>query len=170
MLLLECLKIFLARIADVSLGTFRTVLCVKGKSIEPFFIAFFEVLIWYVVAREALNSTQNTFYIAGSYALGYATGTYIGSILSKLLIKGVVGVQIVLKENNEKLIKKLRKIGYAVSVIELKNDYEGKNKDMLFIEVNSKKLKELTRIVKEFDEKAFIVVNDTKLIQNGFIK
>ena len=170
MLLLKCLKIFLARIADVSLGTFRTILCVKGKTIEPFIIAFFEVLIWYVVAKEALNTSGNTFFIASSYALGYATGTYIGTILSKVLIKGVVGVQIIVKENNEKLIKKLRKIGYAVSIIELKNDYEGKNKDMLFIEVNNKRLKELTRIVKEFDNNAFIVVNDTKFIQNGFLK
>lgn len=170
MLLFKCLKIFLARIADVSLGTLKTVSCVKGKTVEPFILAFFEVLIWYFIAREVLNTTGNTFLIAIVYALGYATGTLVGSLLSKVFIKGVVGVQIVLKEGNDNLIKKLRKIGYEVAVIELKNDYEGKNKDMLYIQVNNKNIKELTNIVKSYDKNAFIVVNETKLVQNGFIK
>ena len=170
MLLFTCLKIFAARIVDVSLGTLRTVFVVKGKNIEPFCIAFIEVLVWFAVAREALNVEGNTLLIAISYAGGYATGTLLGSKLSSILIKGVVGVQIVVKENSEQLIRNLREKGYAISVIELKNDYEGKNKDMLYIQVNNRKLKELTTMVKNYDENAFIVVNETKLVQNGFIK
>jgi len=170
MLLITCLKIFAARIVDVSLGTLRTVFFVKGKTIEPFIIAFVEVIIWYLIAREALNTTGNTLLIAISYAGGYATGTFIGSKLSKVLVKGVVGVQIVVKDNSENLINNLRNKGFGISVIELKNDYEGKNKDMLYIQVNNNKLKELTEIVKEYDESAFIVVNETKFIHNGLIK
>lgn len=170
MLLLTCLKIFAARIVDVSLGTLRTVFFVKGKTIEPFIIAFFEVLVWYAVAREALMVEGNAVLIAISYAAGYATGTFIGSKLSNVLVKGVVGVQTIVKEDSDRLISDLRDRGYAVSVIELKNDYEGNNKDMLYIQVNNRKLKELTKVIKDFDEQAFIVVNETKLIQNGFIK
>lgn len=170
MLLFTCLKIFAARIVDVSLGTLRTVFFVKGKTLEPFIIAFFEVLIWYAVAREALTVEGNSILIGISYAAGYATGTFIGSKLSNILVKGVVGVQIVVKEDSTKLINMLRKKGYAISIIELKNDYEGNNKDMLYIQVNNKKLKELTNIVKKYDESAFIVVNETKLVQNGLIK
>ena len=170
MFLLTCLKIFAARIVDVSLGTLRTVFFVKGKTIEPFVIAFIEVLIWFFIAREALNTDGNLILIGISYAGGYATGTFIGSKLSTKLVKGVVGVQVVVKENCEELIKKLRELGYAISVIELKNDYEGKNKDMLYIQINNNKLKELTKIIKDFDESAFVVVNETKLVQNGLIK
>ena len=47
-----CLKIFLARIVDVSLGTIRTVLVVKGKNLTPAIVAFFEVLIWFVVLEK----------------------------------------------------------------------------------------------------------------------
>ena len=169
-MLLECLKIFAARIIDVTLGTLRTVFFVKGKTIEPFIIAFFEVLIWYLVAKEALNTVGNTFYIAISYAGGYATGTFIGSYLSKRLIKGEVGVQVILEEGYDKLINKLHKKGYGVSIIELKNDYDGKYKDMLFIEVSTKNLKELTEMIKKYDKNAFMVVNETKLVHNGFVK
>lgn len=169
MIILKCLEIFLARIVDVSLGTVKTYLLVKGKTIEPFFIAFIEILVWYAVAREALNTEGNTILIALSYGAGYATGTLIGSKISKL-IKGVVGVQIITKDNSLPLVENLRKKGYVISVIELKDTYEGKNKDMLYIQVNNKRLKELFKIVKKYDKDAFIVVNETKLVQNGMIK
>lgn len=169
MLFLTCLKIFAARIIDVSLGTIRTVLFVKGKTIEPFIIAFFEVLIWYLIAREALNTNGNTILIAISYAGGYATGTFIGSKLSNHFVKGIVGVQIIVNES-DKLVNDLRKRGYTLSIIELKNNYDGQNKDMLYIQVKNSKLKELNYIIKKYDKDAFIVVNETKYVQNGFIK
>ena len=170
MFLLTCLKIFTARIIDVTLGTLRTVFFVKGKTIEPFIIAFFEVLVWYMVAREALNTSGNPWIIAIFYAGGYATGTYLGSLLSNKLIKGYMQVQIIVEDNSQKLIDILRKKGFGVSIVELKNAYAGKNKDMLYIEVSNKKLKELKNIVQKFDKKAFLVVNETKLVQNGLLK
>lgn len=169
MIIIKCIEIFLARIVDVSLGTLRTVFFVKGKTIEPFIIAFFEILVWYAVAREALNTEGNAILVAISYALGYATGTLIGTKLSKH-VKGIVGVQIITKEESDKLVNLLRKKGYVISIIELKNDYEGQNKDMLYIQVNNNRLKELFNIVKKYDSNAFIVVNETKMVQNGLIK
>lgn len=169
-MLLKCLQIFAARIVDVTLGTLRTVFFVKGKVIEPFIIAFFEVFIWYLVAKEALNTEGNILLIASFYAGGYATGTFIGSYLSHHLVKGTVGVQVVINEQSKKLIQNLRSNGYAVSVIDLKDDYDGKNKDMLYIQVKNNKLKELTKLIRNFDNNAFIVVNETKFVQNGFVK
>ena len=91
-------------------------------------------------------------------------------MIANKVIKGVMGVQVVLSKENEELINILRNEGYAVSVIELKNAYEGNDKDMLYIQINSDKLKELTKIIKDNDNSAFIVVNETKMVQNGLIK
>lgn len=167
---LKCLEIFAARIVDVTLGTLRTCFFVKGKTLEPFIIAFFEVLIWFVVAREALNTEGNMFFIGISYAGGYATGTYLGSKLSQWLVKGFIGVQAVVKNDSKRLVDILRNKGYGVSVMDLKNDYDGNTKDMLFIQIKNNKLKEVTKIIKDYDESAFIVVNETKYVQNGLIK
>ena len=82
-MLLLCLKIFFVRILDVSLGTIRTLFTVKGKKIIASVIGFFEVLVWFLVVKEALNTDENSIFIAISYSLGFATGTYIGSYLSK---------------------------------------------------------------------------------------
>ncbi len=152
------------------MGTVRTVLFVKGKTIEPFLIAFFEVLIWFFIAREALNNNNNAIIIGISYALGYATGTFIGSKLANRFIKEILGVQIIVKEPSKTIINRLRSYGYQVSVIELKECYDGFNKDMLFIELNSSSLKELINIVKSYDKEAFIVANETKVVYNGFVK
>lgn len=88
------LKIFFARIIDVSLGTFRTILTVKGKIYLPTVIAFFEVIIWFYVAKEALLVDTNNILIPISYSLGYATGNLIGSIISKYFINGYYEIKI----------------------------------------------------------------------------
>lgn len=87
MLLFIILKIFFARIIDVSIGTFRTILTVKGLKVIPSVLAFFEVIIWYYVAKEALLVDINSIFIPISYSLGYATGTFIGAIISGKLMK-----------------------------------------------------------------------------------
>lgn len=94
MLLLIVIKIFFARIFDVSLGTYKTLLTVKGKTILPTVLAFFEVLIWFFVAKEAILIDVDNIIIPISYALGYATGSFIGSYLSKRFIKCVLEVKI----------------------------------------------------------------------------
>ena len=162
-MILTCLKIFLARIVDVSLGTIRTVLVVKGKSITPAVVAFFEVLIWFVVAREALNTDLNSILIPIFYALGYATGTY-------KVVDGLIGVSVITKSANNKMLKEMRDKGFGVSVVDLKKTNDNNKKDMLIIELNKKKLKELTHIIRTNDPDAFVVINETKYVQNGLIK
>ncbi len=168
-LLFLCIKIFFARILDVSIGTVRTMLMVKGRTFLTVILAFLEVFIWFLVAREALITEVDSIFIPISYSLGYATGTLIGAFISNTFIKGVVGVEVVVEEN-KMLLNTVRKHGYAVSVIDLKEDYSGKKRDMLFFQVNNRNLKKLIALIKRYDKEAFIVVNDTKAVQNGFIK
>lgn len=166
-MLILCLKIFFVRIIDVSLGTIRTLFTVKGKKIIASAIGFIEVLVWFLVVKEALNTDENSIFIAISYSLGFATGTYIGSYLSELLITGKIEVQ-VFTENKE-LVKILRKNGYAVTVIDCKG-YNTEAKYMLYISVDTKKQKELRSLITTIDEKAFVVENEIKHVQNGYFK
>ena len=168
-LLLLCIKIFFARILDVSLGTLRTVITVKGKSLYASLVGFVEIFVWFLIVKEALNTDETSIWIAVAYSLGFATGTFIGSILSQKLITGNLSVQIITDKAYPDMVNTLRNEGYGVTVM----DVEGKNteeeKYMLFIEINNKSLNHLQRLVKEMDKDAFIVVNETKYVQNGFI-
>ena len=73
-LLLLCIKIFCVRIIDVSLGTFRTIITVKGKSLYASIIGFIEIFVWFIIVREALNTDVDSIWIAISYSLGFSTG------------------------------------------------------------------------------------------------
>lgn len=170
MLLSTCLGIFCARACDVSLGTLRTVYSVKGKSLIAAIIAFIEVFIWYMVAREALNTAVDSLWIPIAYSGGYATGTLLGTLISSKFINGLICVQVITQKNNQKLIDAIRAAGYGVSIVALKNDYDAVKKEMLLIEINKKSLKNLTSLIKKVDASAFMMINETKIVQNGLIK
>lgn len=168
MLLKLCIKIFFVRILDVSLGTIRTVMSVKNKNLLASIIGFIEITVWFLVVKEALNTNQNSIFIVLSYAGGFSTGTYIGGIISQKYIKGNLTVQII-TENEKKLSEKLRNEGYAVSIIDIKGK-ETNKKSLLLIEINNNNIETLKKIINKNDPKAFIIINETKYIENGFIK
>lgn len=167
-MLLLCLEIFFARILDVSLGTVRTILTVKEKRFVASLIGFIEVTIWFIVVKEATSTPEVNLWIVIFYAGGFAVGTYLGSLISTKFIKGTLSVQIITSSKNQTLIKALRDKGFAVSVI----DAQGKdgNKYLLLVEINKSKLASLEKLVYSLDKKPFIIVDDTKYVQNGFIK
>lgn len=167
MLLFLCIKIFFVRIIDVSLGTVRTIFSVKGKNIIASLIGFIEITVWFLVVKEALNTDENSLWIVISYAGGFSAGTYIGGILSQKFIQSNLGVQVITPNYN--IIEILRNNGFAVSVLDIKGKKDEK-KYMLYISITNKNYDELERIIKSYDEKAFIVVNEIKNIENGFIK
>ncbi len=164
-LLLLCIKIFFVRIMDVSMGTVRTIVTIKGNKIIATLIGFFEALIWFIVVKEALTTDIKSIWIALSYSAGFAVGTYVGTILSGHFIKGTMSFQVITNKD-DKIVNILRNKGYAVSVIDVKGYKE--DKYMLFIEVNNKKSFDLTNMIKAYDPKAFIVINESKYVVNGY--
>ena len=163
-----CLKIFFVRILDVSLGTIRTMFVVRGKKLISSIIGFFEILVWFLVVKEALQTESNSIFIAISYSLGFATGNYIGALLSDKLITGNVSVQVFTNNNN--LEKILREHGYGVSSVVYTGYEEEAHKHMLFINIDKKKEKALMELIKKNDKEAFIIVNETKYVENGYFK
>ena len=163
-----CLKIFFVRILDVSLGTIRTMFVVRGKKLISSMIGFFEILVWFLVVKEALQTESNSIFIAISYSLGFATGNYIGALLSDKLITGNVSVQVFTNNNN--LEKILREHDYGVSSVVYTGYEEEAHKHMLFINIDKKKEKALRELIKKNDKEAFIIVNETKYVENGYFK
>lgn len=165
-LFLMCIKIFFARLIDVSLGTFRTINTVRGKNFIAALIGLIEISVWFLVVKEALNTDNSSYFIVFSYALGFSVGTYIGGRISSFFIKTNLEVQVILTSKNDTLIEELRKSGYGLTII----DAKGNNnlKYMLYIQIKNKSLDRLKRIVNTNDPKALIAVNETKYIENGY--
>ena len=125
-LFLLCLMVFFCRIFDVSLGTFRTICTVKGRTWLAALIGFIEVLVWFLVVREALNGDQGGIFVAIAYAGGYATGTFIGGIIAKAILPSKLEIQVIASSRDNKLIDALTENDYAATIVDVTG---AKNKD-----------------------------------------
>ena len=155
----------MARVVDVTLGTIRTILLSKEKVIEPFIIAFFEVIIWFIVAKEALSiadKINNTLLIAVFYAAGYATGTLIGSKLSRKFSKSMVKIEVISSKNIDDLLKSEN---ILVNKIKL-ND----KKILYFFDISGKSSKNIVEKINKIDKNCHVVVNDTRYVSSSIFK
>ena len=164
-MILLCLKIFAARIIDVTLGTVKTFYIFKEKRITSFIISFFELIIWFYAARTALSMEINSIFIPISYALGYATGTYIGTFISSKYIKGHLTVNVISSKITKDKIKEFKDKKFGITSIKTED-----NKHLLIIEIEKSRLNELKETISKIDDSSFIIVNDTRIVQNGYIK
>ena len=160
-LLLTCIKIFFARILDVSLNTIRTTFVIKGKTFIVALIAFVEITIWLLVARTAINVELNL-WIVLSYSGGYTMGTILGTTFINKFVK--TNMELIIISTKIKNTKKIKDKDFGVSILN-----KDKNKTILLIETNKKRLDELTTLLKKLDNEAFITIKETKTIINGYM-
>ena len=166
--LLGCLKIFCCRICDVSLGTMRTILMVKERSVFAMIIGFFEVMLWYLVVRDAINFDGPVLLVAISYAGGYATGTFVGGTISKRVFGGHVTVHIVTSSRDNALPTALRREGFGITVLDVNGSEYGEEKNLILADLEKKELARFEALVKATDDKAFVLVQDTKSFLGGY--
>ena len=160
-MLLFCIKIFFARILDVSLNTIRTTFVIKGRTFIVALIAFIEITIWLLVARTAINVELNL-WIVLSYSGGYTMGTILGTTFINKFVK--TNMELIVISTKIKNTKKIKDKDFGVSILN-----KDKNKTILLIETNKKRLDELTTLLKKLDNEAFITVKETKTIINGYM-
>src|SRR4030066_1622479 len=86
------LMVFLARLADVTLGTLRIIFISRGKRNLAPILGFIEVFIWITIVSQIVSHAHNLLaYVA--YAAGFATGAYVGMYIESRL---AIGTQLVL--------------------------------------------------------------------------
>lgn len=157
--LLTCAFIVVARIADVSLGTFRTVAVVNGRRALAFVIGFFEVLIWVFVVRAVLHSLEYPLY-AISYAGGFALGTFVGITVEARLGTGKQVLR-AFSRRGEQIAAQLRSEGYVVTI------FEGSGREgrihMLFMEATRRGMRRAIDLVTAEDPECFYVLDDVRL-------
>lgn len=169
-LFLLCIQVFCCRIVDVSLGTVRTIVTVKGKIGVASIIGFVEVFVWFVIVQAAISKGGTSWWVALFYAGGFAAGTYIGGKLANHFLKGILDIQIVTSTKNQRLVDAIRDAGFGVSVLNVNSSEFGDEKYMLMIEIKGENLRKLEKIVYSIDPAAFVMAKELKFIQNGFFK
>ncbi len=150
--------VFVARVCDVSLGTFRHAMIVRGKKLPAFLLAFAESLIWvYAVSRVIAMVTDPLTALA--FASGFATGTYVGISIEGLFKIGEQVVRI-FSGRGETLAAALRDEGFRVTL------FEGSGRDgkveLLFVQTKRRYARRLSALARELDPCCFLVVDDVR--------
>ena len=109
-----------------------------------------------------------SFWIALAYAGGYAVGTFVGSGISKRVIKGTVSVQVITKNTKNKVLSALKHSNYAASVVECKGVHREDTNYMIYAQIDNRKLKDFKKMITTLDPSAFITVTENKEILNGY--
>ncbi len=94
------IMIFCAKIIEVSLMTLRIVFITKGERKMGALVAFFEVSIWLFLVTTVLGGITEDPLKAVVYALGFAVGNFVGSLLEERIGLGLSQVQIIVKADH----------------------------------------------------------------------
>lgn len=150
---LDCLIIFAARVADVSLGTLRTAAVVQGRRSSAWIFAFIGMLIWILVVADVMKNLDKPAYMF-AFAFGFATGTSVGMYLENWLAQGSRVIRIFTRFGKE-MADRLRENGFITTT------FQGEGRDgptqLLFIEARRRDREKIESIAKEIDDKAYFI-------------
>ena len=164
-----CLLIFFSRIIDVSLGIVRTIMTVRGRRKVAAIVGFVEIMIWFLVVREAINTDATSIFIAISFAGGYAAGTIIGGLIVKIFIPTNMIVQVITSKRDNLLLHAISDAGFSMTVADVYGRERSSEKYMLTIYIDGKYLEKLKQIISKLDNSAFISISEGKAYYNGRI-
>ncbi len=156
--------IFCARVMDVTLGTLRIVFISQGRKKLAPIVGFFEILIWLVAMGQIFSNLTNFIYYL-AYAGGFAMGNYVGLIVEGKISLGLLSLQLILRENPEKLINILKEQGYSITT----QTAEGPNGlvKIVLIVIKRKNLRTILEVIRSNNPKAFISVEQVKSVSGG---
>jgi uncharacterized protein YebE (UPF0316 family) len=158
--------IFLARVVDVSIGTFRIILVSRGyRNLAPV-LGFFEVLIW-ITAIGHVMKNLNSFYSYIFYAAGFAAGTFIGMKLESFISIGYQSLRIITTEKVTALPLTLREEGFGRTTV----TGRGMKGEVILIytTVQRSKVKHVLEIVEQLEPNAFITIEDVRSYRSGYV-
>ena len=155
--------IFLLRLLDQTLGTLRMLYVNKGKPTFGAALGFIESAIWVVAISQVIKDLDDPFLVVG-YALGFASGTIVGSYIESSIAIGDVVIRIFSPKDDDSLLvaQKLRSEGFGVTIISGEG-MEGEV-SIAWCVAPRKKAKQVLNIVSEINPDAYVTTESTSPI------
>ncbi len=152
--------IFIFKIIEDALATLRLIVVSNGKKKLGAILQFVVTLIWIILTGTVLMGLQKDIFKAIAFALGALFGSYLGSVLEEKIALGTNAFMVeVSYDNSLNLTKQLENEKFQVSKIKSDND----GKIILMITGARKKTGKIVKIIKDVDNKAFILSEKVKI-------
>lgn len=161
----DLIFIFCARLFDVSFGTIRVLMLMRGRRLAAASLGFFEIIIYIMALSRVVNQLSHPMNLI-IYAFGFSCGTLIGSTLEQRLALGFLLAEIIPHCDGELLAAELRKRSFGVTML------CGEGKDgprcVLHVTLPRKKLRQLYESLDKLDPHAFVTVFDARQTHGGY--
>ncbi len=158
------LLIFLARICDMSLDTVRIIMIGQGQKLYATLVAFFEVCIWLLVARQVITHLPNIACFF-AYAGGFAAGNYVGMLVDEKLAIGHELIRVITRVDATELAKALRASGYGVTTVKA-TGMQGEV-GIVYIVANRRNQKQAVQIIQQYNPNAFVTIQSIHCVNRS---
>jgi len=157
------LLIFLARVADVTIGTMRIIFVSRGFRLVAACAGFFEILIWLFAISQIMTNLDN-WVLFMAYASGYAVGNYIGITIEQRLALGYLVVRVITQRDGTVLEENLRNANFVVTSV----DAEGGRGPVkvLFTVLKRKMLPTMVELIKSTNPLAYYTIEDLRSVSS----
>ncbi len=156
--------IFMARIADVTLGTVRVIFISRGMKYVAPVVGFVEILIWLLAIGQIMQNLSNpACYVA--YAGGFAMGNFVGISIAERLSLGVVMVRVITAQDALPLVERLKAEHYGVTSLD-GHGTSGQVK-VVFTLVPRREVPGVVGLIKLFSPEAFYSIEEVNFVEKG---
>lgn len=149
------LLIFIFKVLENALGTLRMILISNGKKHIGALLQLIISLIWIFTTSIVIVDVNKDPMKIFVFVFGTYIGSLVGSILEEKLALGSNLIMVITNEDAKRMLKNIRKIGFAVT------SFKGKGKEnfktILIIHIKRKLRNKVFRIIKKCDNEAMII-------------
>lgn len=151
--------IFFARITDVSIGTVRTIMVVRGRRGIAASLGFCEVIIWVVAVSGVLRDDLTVVKVL-AYGSGFAAGNMAGVWLEQWLAIGMQRVILISRGRHHSVAFGLRLAEFLVTEVPARG---GRGEvAMCFLIVPRRQSPHVVRIARSIDPDVQVIVEDVR--------
>lgn len=156
--------IFGLRVIDVSMGTVRTIMIMRGMRRWAALLGFVEVSIWVVAVSRVIGHLDTLWNVVG-YSGGFAAGTLLGMWIEDRLALGYMNVHIISRNKGGEIADKIRQAGHGATLL----CAEGQSGDVHLISVVAprKEVPNVLRLVNEVDATSFVTIDEARQVVRG---
>ncbi|MCD5406458.1 MAG: DUF5698 domain-containing protein [Desulfotomaculum sp.] len=165
-LILGYLLIFVARTADMSLGTIRILMLTRNKKLIASAVGFVEIIIFIMVLNIVIGNGLDDPWKIIAYAGGFATGNYVGATIENYMAMGYLSLQVFPKRD---------KVGAVINC--LRNENFGVTsvvgagrcgpRTILYVIVERRSANKVIKLMEDIDPKVFYNISDACSIHGG---
>lgn len=159
------LLIFCLRLTDVTLGTLRILMTVRGRKPMAALIGFIEVTIFILAISRVVRNVGNVWNVLG-YSGGFAAGTLVGMTIEERLALGWTVVRVISTDLSKRIADALRQAGYGVT--EMSGQGMRGSVEIYEIVVRRADMPKVLQMIDKVDEKAFITVEESRRVYRGW--